>query len=84
MTSNSTNDSKNTIKLSRGYSVNLTELIENLNHITVEIGWDQMEPVKVKGLFSWIRRFARRRSKDTPPDLIRSCSYLTTVLSVKL
>lgn len=42
MTSNSTNDSKNTIKLSRGYSVNLTELIENLNHITVEIGWDQM------------------------------------------
>lgn len=55
--------------MSRGYSVNLTELIENLNHITVEIGWDQMEPAKVKGFFSWLRRFVRRRSKDTPPDL---------------
>ena len=42
MTSNLTDTSKHTIKLSRGYSVNLTELIENLNHITVEIGWDQM------------------------------------------
>ena len=69
MTSNLTDNSKHTIKLSRGYSVNLTELIENLNHITVEIGWDQMAPVKVKGFFSWLRRFARRRSKDTPPDL---------------
>lgn len=28
-----------------------------------------MAPVKVKGFFSWLRRFARRRSKDTPPDL---------------
>lgn len=69
MTSNLTDNSKHTIKLSRGYSVNLTELIENLNHITVEIGWDQMAPVKVEGFFSWLRRFARRRSKDTPPDL---------------
>lgn len=69
MTSNLTDTSKHTIKLSRGYSVNLTELIENLNHITVEIGWDQMEPAKVKGFFSWLRRFVRRRGKDTPPDL---------------
>lgn len=61
--------SKYTIKLSRGYTINLTELIENLNHLTVEIGWDQMEPAKVKGFFSWLRRFARRHGKDTPPDL---------------
>lgn len=69
MTSSLTYTCKNTIKLSKGYSVNLTELIENLDHITVEIGWDQMEPANVKRFLSWLRPFARRNSKDTPPDL---------------
>lgn len=68
MTSNFTDTSKNTIKLSKGYSINLNELIENLNHITVEIGWDQMVPVKVQGFFSWLRRFFAGAA-GSPPDL---------------